>query len=908
MLQVRQSKWIGFGMALTGFALALAGLISTVPAANANPANRNGMDLYFEKFIPKRLNNCNTCHLPISGDKKPDSLSNFPHNAFGKRLADLGTMLRKANKKSDITTRLQMVLKEDADGDGIDNLSEILLGHNPGEAGDKPTKEELLKLPALNASFAKYLASYRWRPFETVQRPTLPAPKDKSWGGNPIDAFLQSEREKRGLLPRPVASKTTLCRRVYLDITGLAPTPPELIAFERDTSPNAYANLVDKLLATPQYGERWGRHWMDIWRYSDWAGWNDGGQIRDSKPFIWRWRDWIVESLNKDKSYDRMVTEMLAADELCPEDPDALRATGFLVRNYKLLSREQWLEDTMNHTSKAFLGVTMHCAKCHNHMYDPVTQEEYYRMRAVFEPHNIRTDRIPGQPDNTKDGLVRTYDAEIKAPTYLFIRGDERNPDKSRALEPGLPSVFGAAFEPKPVTLPRLAYQPDKRDFVIAESIAAAEKALQDAQKSLDSATLAKKDEAGIKLKIARYHLGSLKTLVLVEQIEDAGKKASPEWDATASSAMAAQRETAVAEAELALLLANQGLVAAKDAKESAKKAEAVKAAETAVTKAQTAFTAADKLAKGHASTAYKPRSENVFPTESTGRRLAFANWLTDKKNPLTARVAVNYIWSRHFGEGIVPSVEDFGRNGRKPTNPQLLDWLASEFMANGWSMKKLHRTILMSRTYQMSSTSDAKDNQIDPDNTYLWRMSSRRMEAEIVRDNVMAASGMLDLTLGGPDIDQNLALTSHRRSIYLRHAAEKQAEFIQVFDGPSVTECYERKQTVMPQQALALANSQLVIQNARHLAETLSRDAGGDSAHFVQSAFLKVLARRPSAEELRVCIQFLTDQSTTPISGAKTVALSTGGKDSSTANPMLRARENLTMALFNHNDFVTIR
>jgi hypothetical protein len=226
-------------------------------------------------------------------------------------------------------------------------------------------------------------------------------------------------------------------------------------------------------LESPHYGERWGRHWMDIWRYSDWAGY--GAEVRDSQPHIWRWRDWIVESLNEDKGYDRMVQEMLAADELASTDEKALRATGYLVRNYKMLSREKWMQDTVEHTAMAFLGITLGCARCHDHMYDPLLQKEYYQVRAIFEPHQVRLDRIPGQPDTKKDGLPRAYDADLATPTYLFIRGDDRNPDKSKPLPPGVPDSLGGQFgKVDLVLLPLTAHAPDKRPFVIAETQKAA--------------------------------------------------------------------------------------------------------------------------------------------------------------------------------------------------------------------------------------------------------------------------------------------------------------------------------------------------------------------------------------------------------------------------------------------------
>ncbi|HLK57177.1 MAG TPA: DUF1549 and DUF1553 domain-containing protein [Chthonomonadaceae bacterium] len=896
----------------------------------ATPANRVALEKYYGRFLPRRLNACTTCHLPAKGDKPPTSLADFPHNAFGHRLAVLGEELRKAGKKADIPTRLRLIATEDSDGDGVNNETELLLGHAPGDPADKPSRQELAGATKLRVAFTRFLASYRWEPFEPVHRPAVPTVQHAAWVRNPIDAFLASEQEARHLTPRPPASKAVLLRRVTLDLTGLAPTPEELRAFEQDTSPNAYEKVVDRLLASPRYGERWGRHWMDVWRYSDWAGWMDGNQIRDSQPFIWRWRDWIVESLNADQGYDRMVQEMLAADELEPDNADSLRATGFLVRNFKLLSREQWMEDTLNHTSRAFLGVTMHCAKCHNHMYDPFTQQEYYQMRAIFEPYKVRTDRLPGQPDTTKDGLVHIYDADPKVATYLFVRGDERNPDKSAVITPGIPSALGGALQITPVGLSRAFYQPDSREFVIEETLQAsdtARKAAQAAQEQAEKSAATTPDQRkllALNTALAEAQYAALKAVVAVEKRENAGDKSSERWKQAAQSATAAQRQQAVAEAERNLAAAQQALAAAQHPAEAkgantgkpplqdpmaAQAAQA--AAKAKIAEAEKALNTARAEYALPPSTAYKPRNLPTFPTESSGRRLAFARWLTDRQNPLTARVAMNQIWMRHFGVGIVPSVSDFGRNGRPPSHPQLLDWLASEFMAHNWQMKPMHRLIVTSASYRMASTADPDDLKRDPDNTYLWRMNSRRMEAEVVRDNLLYVAGQLDETRGGPEIDHNLGLTSRRRSIYLRHAAEKQAEFLQIFDGPSVTECYERKQSVMPQQALALANSEIALVQSRTLARSLAVKVGSTATTFVREAFLRVLSRLPTAQELQLCTDFLAEQTrrfTTQALKPDAVAARPEDTSKPSADPALHARESLTLVLFNHNDFVTIR
>ncbi len=921
-------------------ALIVWAMLGAPPSAEGTPANRIAFSRYYGRFLARSLDNCNTCHLPLKPGKSPTSLAEFPHNVFGHRLRLLGEELRKQGKKADIPARLRLVAKEDADRDGFDNETELLLGSAPGDQEVKPDAKKLAEASSIGAQFAKFLVSYRWQPFDPVNRPEIPRVKNAAWIRNPIDAFVAAEHEARGLKPRPEASKLVLLRRVYIDLTGLAPTPAEILAFENDKRPDAYERVVDKLLASARYGERWGRHWMDVWRYSDWAGWSDGGQIRDSKPFIWRWRDWIVESLNQDKGYDRMVQEMLAADELCPEDENALRATGFLVRNFKLLSREQWMEDTLNHTSKAFLGVTMHCAKCHDHMYDPVSQQDYYRMRAIFEPHNVRTDRVPGQPDTNKDGLVRAFDADPKAATYLFIRGDERNPDKSVAIEPGTPSCMGGKYDLRPIKLGLTAYKPDRRDFVVRETVGASEKSITGALAAIAKMQSDPKTPENMRaiaeksLLAAESRHSALLAVLQAEILEDSGKHNSDDWKRAATEATAAQRRSALLDAELALLQAQKAM---KDANSgtpdappnSGKRVDPVAAAKTKLAEGEKALAAAKAALASPLTTVYKPRSEAVYPAESTGRRLAFARWLTGRKNPLAARVAVNQIWARHFGVGIVPSVSDFGRNGRPPSHPKLLDWLAAEFMQPAmddgrwtiksnpssdktpWSMKHLHRLIVTSATYRMASTPDTIDAKIDPDNVFLWRMSSRRMEAEVVRDNVLYTAGQLDETMGGPEIDHKLALASRRRSVYIQIAAEKESEFLKTFDGPSVSECYERKPSVVPQQALALANSELTVSKSKLLAAAVTKECGPDPESFIKEAYLRVLTRRPTAEEIKLCRQFLTGQArriTPPETGPKTVSMPADAKDEPKVDPVLRAREDLILVLFNHNDFVTVR
>ncbi len=900
----------------------LAVLLVLVPSlAPARPAYRRALVDLLGLPSASKLNDCRTCHLvPKPGADEPDR----PHNLFGARLKAVRGELKKAGKPHDIQARIIAVAGEDADGDGLANLLELLAGTFPGDPADRPTPQALAAARARQPAFLAALAGYRWRPFDRVERPPLPAVRTPADCRNPIDRFLAAEQEKRGVPPRPEAPRQVLLRRITLDLTGLPPTPQELHAFLADRRPDAWERVVDRLLASPRYGERWGRHWMDVWRYSDWAGF--GAQVRDSQPHIWHWRDWIIESLNGDRGYDRMVREMLAADELAPEDLGALRATGFLVRNYKLLSREKWLQDAVDHTAQAFLGITLGCARCHDHMFDPITQKEYYQFRAIFQPHNVRTDRLPGWPDTKKNGLPRVYDGDLKAPTYLLIRGDDRAPDKT-ALAPGVPEVLGGTFRVEEVKLPRHASVPEHRPFVLAELIDSLEKtvALHDAdvaaahrrldllpltaglsgrtlallaglgsqarlKRELQAARMSR--EAAVEV-VRRYRL-----LAEVERLEDTGRQGSPEWQRAARDLVASERRFAYLQARNRYFVLSNGLA---PAAVKAKGAPAQRLAE-----ARKAADRAEADLRLPPSTKYTPRKVRAYPATSTGRRSALARWIAHRDNPLTARVAVNHVWLRHFGQALAPSVFDLGRNGQPPALPALLDWLAVELMEQRWGLKALHRLILTSAAYRRSSTPAAQGLARDPDNVSLWRFVPRRVEAEVVRDSLFFVAGRLEERLGGPDIPHGQGLTVPRRSLYFQHAAEKQMEFLQLFDVAGVTECYQRRQAIVPQQALALSNSELALKHARLTARQLHALADSDHA-FITAAFERVLSRRPTPQECATCATFLHTQAARFAAG-KPGGRADGDGSAPARQPALRARENLVHVLFNHHEFVTIR
>ncbi|MBL8212264.1 MAG: DUF1553 domain-containing protein [Bryobacterales bacterium] len=978
--------------------------------APASAAWAQSQSLYQQHIRPVLQAQCLVCHNPTT------------HQA-GLDLSTRDRMLRGGERGPAIVP-----------GDVNESLLYAYITHKkqPGmPMGGKPLAPEVIARFAewikAGASFddkpqATLVASSHWS-FQKPQRPPVPNLPNTP---NPIDAFLAAEHQRRGLQPQPETDRYTLLRRVYLDLIGLPPSPAQVEAFVKDTSPNAYEKVVDELLASRQYGERWGRHWMDIWRYSDWYG-SGNREVRNSHRHMWRWRDWIVNSLNEDKSYARMIEEMLAGDELAPTDDKVLPATGFLARNWYRFNRNVWLVDTVEATSAAFLGVTLKCARCHDHKYDPIPQTDYYRFRAFFEPHDIRIDRVAGQPDRIQAGLSRAYDSDAKeagpddegginmlppvfGKTYLFVRGDENSPDKEQEMQPGTPAVLGGPpIKIAPVELPVEAYYPDIRRFVATDltkaahdAVKAAEDKLAKLRAELEAARLESSQPqaapAGPPLdydkqikhlfesRCGNCHVGrgtsgglslnseatakaggksgpavipgksadSLLLLLIQGKKQPRMPLSGPPLDDTQIALIAdwinrmprkspaevlkehpglisaTEKEVLAARAEVVALAARIKVEHARhaqppspdleslseDAKRKERDANLLRAEENFL-RAQLkmseamAAPAVDEKQRGlrerniaaakknleaalaalnKPADAYSPLGRQ-YPKMSTGRRLALARWITSPDNPLAARVAVNHIWTRHFGKPLVPSVIDFGRNGKTPSNPALLDWLATRFIESGWSMKKLHRLLVTTRAYRMDSSVPSADHpnlKLDPDNIALWRMNPRRLEAEAIRDSVLKVSGSLDLTMGGPELHEEKDQDTPRRSLYFHLTPDAQLLFLKVFDGVDPTACYIRSESIVPQQALALANSKLSLDQSRRLAETLGGTAT-PALQFVRQAFLTTLARPATPTEEQKSVAYLQRQA-------------------ALLNDPLAARQSLVRVLFNRDEFVSIR
>lgn len=846
----------------------------------------------------------------------------------------------------------------------------------PAGQAEMLTDEQIGKLKAWIDAGAQHPADERpeadpkqhWA-FQPPIKSTLPAVQNPAAVQNPIDAFVVSQLQKQGLTQSGPADRATLLRRVTIDLTGLPPARADLHSFLADTSPQAYEHVVDRLLASPQYGERWARHWMDVWRYADWHGRRNVPDWWNSASQIWRWRDWIVASLNQDKGYNRMVMEMIAADEIAPEDDAALVATGYLARNWYALNYNQWMRDNVEHTAKAFLGLTFQCAHCHDHKYDPISQEDYFRFRAFFEPLELRQDRLPGEPDPgafqkysygvlrkvVRNGSIRVFDERLSAPTLMYSGGDERNKIEGKPpILPGLPSILSPELKIESMTLPVTVSYPGLRPFVRQEELAPRRAALQAAEGTwkqsqaqspvelparelelslvgYELAAVQQADPSAVPLvqerlreaqllvdeitiprslietqfRNAQAQLAALEARIAADNAKYLGQGGPP--DELAKAASVTERRAAVMAAELAAAQADQKRLDLR--KQPATDAAALKGAEQQLTAAREAVKKAQLVLATESST-YTPLGPQ-YPSVSSGRRKALAEWMAHRNNPLTARVAVNHIWLRHFGQPLVESVYDFGRNGKAPSHPELLDWLAVEFMESGWSQRHLHRLIVTSATYQQASQVNGTSEpnaQRDPDNRWLWRFPRRRVESEVVHDAFLSVAEELDLKVGGQEVENDQAETSRRRTLYFSVHPEDggRMKFLENFDAPDPVDCYRRTESVIPQQALALTNSPISRSLSRKLAGKLWQlisESPQRRDELVTMAFEQVLTRAPTPAEQQQCVAFLTRQTQVFQQSA-----GAGNQAQSTASPELKAYESLVHSLFSHNDFVTIK
>ncbi len=549
-------------------------------------------------------------------------------------------------------------------------------------------------------------------------RPALPSVRAKDWVRNPIDAFILAKLEAADLEPAAAAPREQLLRRVTFDLVGLPPTPAEIEAFVHDRGADAWEKVVERLLASPHYGERWGRHWLDLARFAE----SNGYEFDEARPEAWRYRDYVIAAFNADKPYDRFLQEQLAGDELFPGEAAALVATGFNLLGPDMTDaanqeqrRQNTLDDMTDTAGLVFLGLTIGCARCHNHKFEPIAQSDYYRLQAFFTPADFRRSVPPRNAKEPQPGpAVMCLQETGKTPkTFLLRRGELYNPGDE--VQPGWPIIL------------------------------------------------------------------------------------SPEFRAAPASVMGS--------------------------------------------------------------------------AHTSGRRSALADWVASAGNPLTARVLVNRLWQHHFGRGVVATPSDFGVHGAPPTHPELLDWLATEFVARGWSIKQMHRLMLTSATYQQAASAKPQVVEKDPSNALFSRMNRLRLEGEIIRDSLLAISGQLNVRMGGPGVFPPLAPETAvsdkvwkaspdpadhvRRSVYLFARRNLRFPFLEPFDAPDSNQsCPQRERSTSAPQALTLLNASEVATAARALAARLERE--GTSEERVIRAYRLAVGRSPTATEMRLAQDFL--------------------------------------------------
>ncbi len=677
----------------------------------------------------------------------------------------------------------------------------------------------------LSASASRAAEPKHWS-FTPPKRPPVPTVNEGAWSRNPIDRFILARLERQRQKHAPEADRATLLRRLSFDLTGLPPTLEQQRTFLSDSDPAAYDRLVDRLLASSQYGERWGQHWLDLARFAE----TDGFEFDQARPDAWRYRDWVVDAFNRDLPYDQFVRLQLAGDELRPDDPWAFIATGFnrcypdmVDLNDQRLRRQNALDDITETTGLVFLGLTIGCARCHDHKFDPIPQSDFYGLQAFFAGARFRDDYPLASPRKRQEYLAAraAWERQLSNVRSALIDLEAFGREK---LAPGAPAGLNdetAAAFAKPAAdrtdiEVKLVFDALKNDRRIAP---AAWKGI------LDPAVFS-----------ARQRLSRQLERLLNEPPADPPKARGIDEPGPGAPPTFLLRRGDFTARGPELAPAFPGVLCAGE---------------------------------------LSPLPRPVASSRSSGRRTALADWLVRPEHPLTARVIVNRIWQNHLGRGLVATASDFGTMGEDPTHPELLDWLATELIGRGWSMKSLHRLIVTSATYRQSSVADRPALAADPDNLLFSRQTCRRLDGEAIRDALLFVSGSLNPVMKGPSVFPELPgelskLSSkgavwpvsprpadrRRRSLYVFVRRNLRYPFFEVFDRPDTNaSCPRRPVTTIAPQALSLLNSNLARESARALAERVAQISPDPE---VQAARI-ALGRSPDDAERRMMAAFLS-------------------------------------------------
>jgi cytochrome c553 len=748
----------------TLFNLRAATLLSCVVGGlslSAAEPNATQVQFFEAKIRPILANKCYSCHSAAEGKSKgglflDTAEATLKGGNTGPAVAPGNpdkSLLIQAVRYTDADLQMPPKNKKLSDAEIADLTTWVKMG------APDPRKSA----PVVNTAKRSAEKSDHWA-FQPLVKPVIPEVKDTTFVFNPIDSFVVAQLENKGIKPSPTADKRLLIRRATFDLIGLPPTPEEVEDFVKDTSSNAFEKVINRLLDSPQYGERWGRFWLDSARYSDTKGEVKKKKDTPDYPFAWTYRDYVIKAFNEDKPYNQFIMEQIAADRLGKgsKDNSNLAALGFLTIGQRFMgNKNDVIDDRIDVVSKAFLGLTVACARCHDHKFDPIPTADYYSLYGIFassmEPENLPVIGKQGTPEQYQD-YVKQW-----APIQKELQELEQFTDKDKRK--------GKA---------KTAAKPVMTKKEMAEKVVRLKRQLNELDES---------------------HPGApVRAMVLVD---------SP------------------------------------------------KAADAAI------------LIRGEAQSPGQvvPRrflevlSGPERPTFQNGSgRLELAQAIASPKNPLTPRVMMNRVWQHHFGEGIVATPDDFGNQATPPTHPELLDYLATEFVKQGWSVKAMHRLIMLSHTYQQSSANNPTYAQMDPFNKLLWRANIRRLDFEAVRDSVLAIGGSLDLTQYGNPVELTKEPFITRRTVYGYIDRADLPEMFNHFDfaNPDMTNG-KRNETIVPQQSLFMMNSPIVVEQARNLVELSEFEALKTDDERITFLYDRILQRPPSSTELRLSQRFVS-------------------------------------------------
>lgn len=645
----------------------------------------------------------------------------------------------------------------------------------------------------------------QWWAIQPVERPEVPVRANDSWSRNPIDRFVDRKLQSQSLQPSPQADRRELIRRVYFDLIGLLPTPKAVDQFVKNTNPKAWPNLIDELLNSPHYGERWGQHWLDVTRWAE----SDGYRQDAFRPHAWPYRDYVIQSFNSDKPYDAFVREQLAGDEIAPNNPEIFIGTAYLRNGiYEYNQRNvqmHWeliVDELTSLTGEAFMGVGIGCAQCHDHKFDPIPQEDYFKLKALLAPVSWKFD-VPlsttEQQQSYNHQLAIWEDATKELRDQVDTILEPKIKAKQNAALIMFPEEIQAIFVKTPTD--RTPYEQQLMDLAKIQ--------IDYERERFNESTEIKGESAE-----------TLKTLRAALKAYDHLKPSAPIPAFVASD---------VGKNAPKVLLKNRS--------------------------------GERNIPPGFLTVLESEPLEVQPPTHTptTGRRSKLAEWLTDANHPLTPRVMVNRIWQKHFKAGLVASPNDFGHLGQAPSHPDLLNWLSSEFLDSGWSMKHMHRLMLNSSTYQQTTRQEpgAEESELDPLNRLLWRFPPKRLDAAQIRDAMLQISGELEFTLGGKSVQGD----QPRRSVYVRKVRNTPDEVLKGFDSPTgFNSTPVRDATTTPGQALLMMNGDWSLKRAKAFAKKLQDIHGNDLSALIESAYAQCYGRNATPFEIQSAMAFLNN------------------------------------------------